>query len=306
MKPFRYLLILLLALASCSGRVADEEVYVFTSFHEPADEGLRFLYSRDGLSWDSVPGVWLRPTVGAKVMRDPSIVRGPDGLFRLVWTLAWRGDTGFGYAASADLMNWTEPRRIPAMDSIASTQNVWAPELFYDEVEGQYLIVFAACVPDAQFELGEEEVNNNHRLYCITTADFETFSAPALFYDPGFSCIDATLLKRGDGDYVMVFKDNTRPERNIRVAFAKAAGGPYGEPSPAPTEPFTEGPAVCRVGDEYYIYYDAYRRGDYGAMKTTDFRTFVGATDSVRVPHGHKHGTIFKAPMSVVERMLIR
>ena len=26
-----------------------------TSFHEPANEGLRYLYSEDGMHWDSVP-----------------------------------------------------------------------------------------------------------------------------------------------------------------------------------------------------------------------------------------------------------
>ncbi|KAA4030245.1 arabinosidase, partial [Bacteroides ovatus] len=29
---------------------------MFTSFHEPADEGLRYLYSEGGIHWDSIPG----------------------------------------------------------------------------------------------------------------------------------------------------------------------------------------------------------------------------------------------------------
>ncbi|MDE6002143.1 MAG: arabinosidase, partial [Prevotella sp.] len=53
-----------------------------TSFHEPATDGLRFIYSYDGWQWDSIPGVWLKPEVGKqKVMRDPSIIRTPDGTF---------------------------------------------------------------------------------------------------------------------------------------------------------------------------------------------------------------------------------
>nr|MCR4854265.1 arabinosidase [Prevotella sp.] len=76
------------------------DVWVSTSFHEPATEGLRFIYSYDGLRWDSIQGVFLRPEVGTqKVMRDPSIVRGPDGTFHLVWTSSWRGDRGFGYSS---------------------------------------------------------------------------------------------------------------------------------------------------------------------------------------------------------------
>ncbi len=299
-----------LALAMCScnqqgaGNETGDDLYMFTSFHEPADEGLRFLYSEDGIHWDSIAGTWLAPTLGDSIMRDPSIVVGPDSTFHLVWTIAWKGDTGFGYSSSRDLVNWSEQRRIPAMDSVVSTQNLWAPELFYDDVKGQYMVVYASCVPDAGFDVGIEEEKNNHRLYYVTTMDFTTFSDPKLFYEPGFSCIDATLVKRGPEDYVMVVKDNTRPNRNIKVAFAKDAEGPYTAASEPFTESFTEGPSVAKVGDEYYIYYDTYRKFIYSAHKTSDFKTFTDVTDSISVPLGHKHGTIFRAPRSVVEKLI--
>ena len=299
-----------LALAMCScnqqgaGNETGDDLYMFTSFHEPADEGLRFLYSEDGIHWDSIAGTWLAPTLGDSIMRDPSIVVGPDSTFHLVWTIAWKGDTGFGYSSSKDLVNWSEQRRIPAMDSVASTQNLWAPELFYDDVKGQYMVVYASCVPDAGFDVGIEEEKNNHRLYYVTTKDFTTFSDPKLFYEPGFSCIDATLVKRGPEDYVMVVKDNTRPNRNIKVAFAKDAEGPYTAASEPFTESFTEGPSVAKVGDEYYIYYDTYRKFIYSTHKTSDFKTFTDVTDSISVPSGHKHGTIFRAPRSVVEKLI--
>lgn len=38
-----------------------KDIYVSTSFHEPATEGLRFIYSYDGIRWDSIQGVFLRP-----------------------------------------------------------------------------------------------------------------------------------------------------------------------------------------------------------------------------------------------------
>ena len=295
-------------LAACGPKAAQQqpecELYVFTSFHEPADEGLRFLYSADGIHWDSIAGTWLAPELGQKVMRDPSIVRGPDGTFHLVWTIAWKGDTGFGYAHSTDLIHWSEEQRIPAMDGVPSTQNVWAPELFYDPETEQFLIVYASCVVDAHFDLGIEDETNNHRLYVVTTRDFQSFSDPQLFYDPGFSCIDATLVYRGPQDYVMVVKDNTRPNRNIKVAFAQSALGPYSAASEPFTESFTEGPSVCPVGEDYYIYFDSYRRQIYGAMRTKDFLTFTDVTDSVQVPVGHKHGTVFRAPESVVNALI--
>ena len=293
-------------LVSCAGNggSADEPMYYcFTSFHEPADEGLRLLYSEDGLRWDSIPGVLLRPEIGQNIMRDPSMIRDREGIFHLVWTIAWKGDTGFGYARSADLVNWSEQRRIPAMDHIYSTQNVWAPEWFYDDERDEYMIVYASCVVDAGFDVGIEDEKNNHRLYCVTTRDFETFSDPKLFYDPGFSCIDATMVKRGEGDYVMVVKDNTRPNRNIKVAFAEHAAGPYGPASEPFTEGFCEGPSVAKVGDSYYIYFDAYRNFAYEAVRTADFRTFADASDEISIPKGHKHGTVFMAPRRVVDNL---
>ena len=111
---------------SASASTPETDYYLSTSFHEPADEGLRLLYSTDGIRWDSIPGTWLAPKLGAGILRDPSIRRGPDGTFHLVWTIAWKGDTGIGYASSKDLIHWSEQRRIPVMDHVADTYSVWA------------------------------------------------------------------------------------------------------------------------------------------------------------------------------------
>ena len=89
--------LLAFVLSFLSITISAKDIYVSTSFHEPATEGLRFIYSRDGIRWDSIQGVFLTPQVGKqRVMRDPSIVRGPDGTYHLVWTSSWRGDRGFG------------------------------------------------------------------------------------------------------------------------------------------------------------------------------------------------------------------
>ena len=297
-----FLLLLTTLLLSISNSLA-KDIYVSTSFHEPANEGLRFIYSYDGITWDSIQGTFLRPMVGVqKVMRDPSIVKGPDGTFHLVWTSSWRGDRGFGYSSSKDLIHWTSQRFIETgMDT--ATVNTWAPELFYDDVKRQYLIIWASCVP-GRFPDGQEEHKNNHRLYYMTTKDFRTFSKTQLFYEPGFSAIDATLVKRGNNDYVMVVKDNTRPMRNIKVAFAKSPYGPWSAASEPFTEQFTEGPSTAKVGDWYYIYYDSYRHKIYGAHRTKDFKTFQDQTGSVKFPVGHKHGTVFMADEKLVEGLV--
>jgi hypothetical protein len=296
MKKYLYIIASVLLLASCSAR---KDVYMFTSFHEPATDGLRLLYSFDAYHWMDLNHIFLKPEVGDKVMRDPSITQGKDGVFRLVWTSAWTGGKGFGYAESKDLIHWSPERLINVMEDEPTVVNVWAPEVFYDEDKDQFMIVWASTIP-GRFPIGTETETNNHRLYYTVTRDFKTFSKEKLFYDPGFSAIDADVIKRGKDDYVMVVKDNTRPARNIKVAFATSAIGPYGPASEAFTESYTEGPTVAQAGDKYLIYYDAYREKIFGAQSTTDFKTFTNITKQVSLPVGHKHGTIFKTTKKVL------
>jgi hypothetical protein len=296
---FVFLSVMLCAMSSCT-----RYGYIFTSFREPANEGLRLLYSNDALHWKDLDQVFLKPTVGTqKVMRDPSIVQGPDGTFHLVWTCSWKGDRGFGYASSKDLRNWSAQRFIPVLEKEASTVNVWAPELFYDDATKQFIIVWASTIP-FRFAKGIEEEDNNHRLYTITTKDFVSFSESKLFYDPGYSVIDAVLLKRAVHDYVMVVKDNTRPNRNIKVAFGKSAMGPYSEPSVPFSGKLTEGPSVIKRDDYYLIYFDAYGDKKYTTMKTSDFKKFEDISALTSIPEGHKHGTVIQVKRSLINKLI--
>ena len=299
MRKNIWIIVLAIAFTSCS-----RNVYLFSSFNEPADKGLRMLYSKDGYHWKDIDTVLLKPNIGQqKVMRDPSIAEGPDGTFHLVWTSSWRGDKGFGYASSKDLIHWSEQQFIPVMEHEPTTVNVWAPELFYDDEGKQFIIIWASTIP-GRFERGIEEDSNNHRMYVTTTTDFKSFTPTKLFLDPKFSVIDAVIVKRASKDYVLVLKDNTRPERDIKVAFADNPLGPYKNISKAFTESFTEGPSVVKVKDEWLIYYDAYRKKIYDASATRDFITFNHITGKVQLPVGHKHGTIFKVKNSVLKKLL--
>lgn len=286
-----------LAMAACSSKA-----YLYTSFHEPATAGLRYLVSNDGLHWDSIAGTHLTPRVGRQhIMRDPSIIQTPDGLFHLVWTSSWRGDRGFGTATSRDLQHWTDQRYVEVMTD-TSTVNVWAPELFYDDTRGETMIVWASCVP-GKFPDGAEDHLNNHRLYYTTTTDFLHFAPARLLIEPGFSSIDATIVRLGRGRYAMVLKDNTRPERNLKVSFARDPRGPWSAPSAPITEHLSEGPAIARVGTHYYIYYDRYGHQDFGVLKTQDFVHFERADHQTRLPRLHKHGTIIKIPRRLAQQL---
>ena len=290
---FSYILSILL-LASCN-----QKVFLFTSFHEPATEGLRLLYSKDAYHWKDLNTIFLKPMVDEKVMRDPSMIQGPDGTFHLVFTSAWHGKKGFGYASSKDLIHWSEERIIDVMKQEPTTVNVWAPELFYDDIEDEFIIIWASTIP-YRFTKGIEEEENNHRMYYTITKDFKTFTDAQLFFDPGFSVIDAVIVKQAVGSYQLLLKDNTRPERNIRVASSTSPLGPWMNVSKPFTDKFTEGPSPIKVKDGWLIYFDSYQKKTYDAVLTKDFKAFTQVSTFISVPAGHKHGTILKVSKKIV------
>ncbi|QDU90426.1 Alpha-L-fucosidase [Pirellulimonas nuda] len=280
-----------------------QPVYLFTSFEEPADAGLRLLSSRDGLTWERIPGVFLRPQVGAgKLMRDPSLARGPDGWFHLVWTTAWRGDAGFGHARSRDLVHWSPQQFVPAMQQESDAVNVWAPELFYDASSKRFIICWASTIP-GRYPDGQESHDNNHRMYATTTEDFSSFSPTRLFCEPGFSVIDATIVAYED-EYRLVLKDNTRPVRALRVAKGDTPLGPWTEISEPFTAHLSEGPTVAKIGSEWLIYYDAYGEKRYGVAATKDFAEIRDVTGSTSFPVGHKHGTLIEITQAELEYLI--
>lgn len=109
--------------------------------------------------------------------------------------------------------------------------------------------------------------------------------------------------EKGKDDYVMVLKDNTRKQRNIKVAFSKTPYGPWSEASEPFTPMYSEGPSTAYVNGWWYIYYDWYRQFIYGAQRTKDFKHFQDQTGAVSFPDGHKHGTVFMAPEELVETL---
>lgn len=302
----------------------EREVYIFTGHREPALDGLHYLYSYDGLRWDSIQGSWLRPEIGNKtpeyynthsrkmekakyapssMMRDPSIVQGPDGTFHLVWTLAWSGEKGFGYASSKDLINWSEQRVIPVMEGV-ETDNVWAPEVFYDDAGDLFLIVWSSSIPESRYTDADRLGKNVcHRLFYTTTRDFKTFTPYRPFYDPGFNSIDGFLLK-DDGKYVLVVKDNRKPGySDLFCVTSDKAEGPYSDPSVKFAPVYSEGACAVKVGDEWLIYFDVYRQARFGAVSTRDFKTFTPIDDRISLPAGHKHGTIIKVKEPVLDAL---
>lgn len=302
---FNHLTCLALACALRAAAAGAEQArYVFSFFRGNGEAGVYLAASEDALNWREVNGgkPVLVPQVGGKLTRDPSLCRGPDGAYHMVWTTSWT-DKGFGVAHSTNLLDWSRQQFVPVNAEEPKARNTWAPEIFYDEAARQYVVIWATTIPGLFPETQvKADGGLNHRIYCTTTRDFGAWTPKRLFYDGGFNVIDAFLFKMG-GRTGMVVKDETREpvaEKNLHVVWSEGgAMGPWGKAGPAFTdnrESWAEGPAVIRAGDRWLVYYDAYNKGGYGAVETRDFRRF--APVQISLPKGIRHGTIVEVDAS--------
>ena len=186
-------------------------------------------------------------------------------------------------------------------------KNCWAPEVYYDEESKQYMILWSTTIPGRFPESAHEKyVHKNHRIYYVTTKDFEKFSETKLLYDHGFNVIDGTLIKE-NGEYIMFLKDETiePAEKNIRVARSAELTKNYSKPTePITGEYWAEGPTPIKIGDYWMVYFDKYHIHKMGAVRSKDLKNWEDISDQIKFPKGTRHGTVFKVKESVLNNLL--
>ena len=303
-KNFIYPLLLII-FSGCNALAP--EVYLYSFFKKNGQDGLHLAYSFDALKWEALKGnqSFITPELGKnKLMRDPCIIEGPDKKFHMVWTIGW-GEKSIGYANSTDLIHWSEQKLIPVMEHEADALNCWAPELFYDDTSGQYLIYWSTTIPGRFPKTDLPQDNKNHRMYYVTTNDFESFSDTKLFFDQGFNVIDGTIQKI-DSRYYLFLKNETKypkPEKNIRIATSKNLLGAYSQASEPITDDWVEGPSAIETPEGWIVYYDEYTRENMGAVLSTDLKNWEDISDQISFPEGTRHGTVFKVNRPIFDQL---
>ncbi len=274
--------------------------FLFTSFRGNGETGVYFALSRDGYKWTPVKNNQpvVPPQHPGMLMRDPFLVKGPDGTWHLLWTTGWtrskeNGTLTIGHATSGNLVDWGPQQLIEI--PLEGARNAWAPEMAWDSKSGQWLIFWASTIP-GKFPDTEATGDSgyNHRFYAMRTTDFKSFTKPALWFDPGFNCIDATLVQDGKR-WIMVFKDERRNplQKKLRIAFSDSPAGPWS----GVTEPFSldwvEGPSAIKAGRDWLIYFDQYAKPHYyGAYRTRDWKVYEEISSQLSLPLDHRHGTV--------------
>jgi hypothetical protein len=283
---------------------ADNGPFLFSYFRDNGQDGLHLAWSKDGLVWKPLNSdkPLTKPVVGEKLMRDPSIVQGPDGVFHMVWSTGW-WDTGFGYASSKDLIHWTAHKNIPVNADTPGAKNTWAPDLFYDAPTKRFVIVYSTTVP-GRFPETEKGGDHNHRPYFVTTKDFQTFSKPEVFFNPGYNSIDGTLFE-ANGKITLIYKDERPGHKTLHATTTTEIGKPFAPATGSILDrDWVEGPTVLKVGKVWRLYYDCYTKGHYGAAESADGVTWRDITPSLQIPKGVRHGTAFAVSPQILENLL--
>jgi len=306
----------------------NKEAYLYSYFINNGDDGLHLAYSHDGYNWKTLKNnkSFLTPTIGNdKLMRDPCIIYGPDKKFHMVYTVSWR-ERSIGYAYSTDLINWSKQLKIPVMMHEENALNCWAPEIYYDSILKKYIILWSTTIPGRFKETdnsgdsihihtpsrleGKTDLilTYNHRLYYVTTKDFQNFSKTKLFFDQGFNVIDGSINKSAE-DYILFLKDETRypPQKNIRITSSKSLFNSF-EPvsDPITGDYWAEGPSSIKIGDYWHVYFDKYMTtgNRMGAVKSKDLKNWTDISDEINFPENALHGSIFKVSQDILNNLL--
>lgn len=161
------------------------------------------------LDWTGLTGGWpsLVSQLGDQGLRDPHIVRSPDGdtFYMIATDLNWYDQGGYAINdtqyievfESNDLVNWTPQRHVKVAPDNAG--NAFAPESLWVEEIGAYAVFWAQS-------LWRDPVNRtgqgNAQMWYNVTRDFQTFSEPMVWQDPApQSRIDTTAIKVDDHYY---------------------------------------------------------------------------------------------------------
>jgi hypothetical protein len=331
---------------------AEKEAYAFAYFAgESNDDGEKIYLAaskgNDPLDYDELNDAEsiLESSFGTQGLRDPFIIRSPEGdrFYLLATDLKAYPAVDFGEAQetgskyievweSTDLVHWSDQRHIRVSSDFAG--NTWAPEAFYDEEAGEYVVYWASALYPTADETGRDIATSYQRMMYATTRDFVTFSEPQPWIDvkrgTGRGMIDATVVKDGDTYYRVVKDEATMIPRQEKSTDLRAtvtgslptttstpgwqlvrSGVGGGQPNPwGGTFTQGEGPTIFRDNedaDRWYMFIDqpSYHGGQgYLAFETDDIASgdWTSVPDAA-LPSSPRHGTVIPVTQAELDAM---
>lgn len=305
------------------------EAYAFLYFtgNTIAGEKIYLAASKgnDALHWNELNNAQpiLASSAGTKGLRDPFIIRSPEGdtFYLLATDLSIGSGTSWGDSVrngsryleiweSNDLISWSQQRHV--LVSPPTAGNTWAPEAYYDTAISAYVVFWAS---DLYNETDTAHTGTSYeRMLISTTRDFVTFSTPEIWQDAGTARIDSTVIEE-DGIYYRFTKDegsvtgcadiiqesssvllsNLTSWNPIATCIGRKAGTSAVE---GPTS-FKANPNDVN-GQKYYLFVDEYTSRGYIPLETIDIANPSWAvSSSYSLPASPRHGTVI--PITAAE-----
>ncbi len=304
--------------------------YLFVHFREKWTEDgeqVHFALSKDGYRWEETNGgkPVLCATTGDLGVRDIVIARTLTNEFVILATdlamirngekkyggnmrTAFRiGSKSLAMWKSKDLLHWSD--EIPLTLGDGTLGCLWAPGIFFDRKTGEYIVHWSSAHKDDDYA--------GLSIYYSKTKDFDTFTAPALFYKkPDSEMLDSFITEK-DGIYHFFVKSVENPKAVIHET-SRSLFGPYVrdetfdaqmrqiEDTRAYEAPMTytlSDGRVCFMMDFFgcaekekqgYVPY---------VMESLDDMHLTRADEQFKFPYGFKHGVVLEITDEEYERV---
>lgn len=284
-----------------SNKIAEKDMAAYLMVYFKDDtHGMYFALSKDGYSFTDVNNA--KPVIAGdtiaeqKGIRDPYIMRGPDGMFYVALTdlhiyakklgyreTEWERDAkDFGWGnnhnivlmKSPDLINWSHTvlRVDKAFPEMANIGCAWAPELIFDEAKGKIMMYFTIRFGNGRTKVYYTYMNKNF-------TKMETLPKCIFEYPEGKDYIDADITKVGNKYHMFICSHNG--EAHIEQAVSDSIHSGYQlNPKRSDGEKVgCEAPTVFkRIGEnKWVLIYDFYRINphNFSFSETTDFENFT-------------------------------
>jgi predicted GH43/DUF377 family glycosyl hydrolase len=276
----------------------DMSAYLMVYFKDDT-HGLYFALSKDGYSFTDVNNA--KPIIAGdtiaeqKGIRDPYIMRGPDGMFYMALTdlhlfaqklgyrstewerdgkeYGWGNNRGIVLLKSPDLIHWkhTVLRVDKAFPELANIGCAWAPEMIYDDAKGKIMMYFTM-----HFGNGKCKV-----YYTYMNKDFtqmEISPKCILEYPEGKEYIDADITKVGNKYHLFICSHNGGAHVEQAISDSINTGYKLNPKRCDGEKSGCEAPTVYkRIGqNKWVLIYDIYsiHPHNFGFSETSDFENF--------------------------------
>lgn len=304
--------------------------YLFAYFPANDNENIYYALSNDGYNFTAMNGgkrVVAADSVSIKKgLRDPHVLRAPDGWFYMVNTdmksaEGWASNRGMVLMRSRDLINW-EHSTVHFPDkykgkNFANVTRVWAPETFWDDTydngdgtKGRPLVYFSLLTNDGTIPYDKV-------FYAYSNKDFTDLEGePQHFFDRGKSTIDMDIVynpvdkfyhafykNEGDGGICKVTASSLMPKSGA------ASGSQWSKPSKAlqQTTEAVEGAGVFKLINQnsWVLMYDCYMNGHYQFTSSSDLENFKFVQNTeMKGAFTPRHGTVLPITAEETEKLM--